>query len=133
MRLDEFTAFLSSDTGWRDEVRARLVDKLDPRLVERARCPAVAALAKELDTVVTVEPRPDVAFDIAKAVHCRVPFKGVMRLRHTARNLRVLGVYLCAVKGRNLGTCPCAVALAADPGDALARHVIGSALDRAGL
>jgi hypothetical protein len=133
VRMDEFAAFLGSDTGWRDEVRARLVAKLDRRLVERACCPAVAALAEELDTVVTVEPRPDVAFDIAKAVHCRVPFKGVLRLRHTARNLRVLGVYLCAVKGRDLGTCPCAVALAADPSDASVRHVIGSALDRAGL
>jgi hypothetical protein len=133
VRLDEFAEFLDADTGWRDEVRVRLVARIDPRLVERTSCHRVAELAEELDTQVTVEPRPDVTFDIAKAVHCRVPFKGVVRLRHTARNLRVLGVYLCAEAGRALGECPCAVALAADPSDAAVRHVIGSALDRAGL
>ncbi|HEX6344747.1 hypothetical protein [Umezawaea sp.] len=133
MRLDEFAEFLDADTGWRDEVRVRLVARIDPRLVERTSCHRVAELAEELDTQVTVEPRPDATFDIAKAVHCRVPFKGVVRLRHTARNLRVLGVYLCAEAGRDLGGCPCAAALAADPSDAAVRHVIGSALDRAGL
>ncbi|PRY31009.1 hypothetical protein [Umezawaea tangerina] len=133
VRLDELAEFLDGDTGWRDEVRTRLVARLDPRLVERTSCVRVAELAEELDTQVTVEPRPDVTFDLAKAVHCRVPFKGVTRQRHTARNLRVLGVYLCAVAGRDLGECPCAAALAADPSDATVPHVIGSALDRAGL
>ena len=133
VRVEELVAFLRADRAWRDEVAKRLVARLDQRLVRSAKacgCRPLAHVAEELDSQACVDLGPGAPYQLAKAVYGQVRLRGAARLRHTARSLRVLGVYLC---GNDLAQCPCTAALARDPQQDQVHRVVTGALDGAGF
>ncbi|MEU5696373.1 hypothetical protein [Actinosynnema sp. NPDC020468] len=133
VRVEELVAFLRADRSWREEVAARLVSRLDQRLVRAVRscgCRPIAHVAEQLDSQACVDLGPGAPYQLAKAVYGHVHLRGAARLRHTARSLRVLGVYLC---GADLAQCPCAEALARDPQQVRVDLVVSGALDGAGF
>ncbi|GAA1342844.1 hypothetical protein [Saccharothrix algeriensis] len=133
VHVQELVEHLRADRSWRDEVARRLVARLDQRLVRSAKaggCRPLAQVAEQLDSQPCVDLGPGAPHQLAKAVYEQVPLRGAARLRHTARSLRVLGVYLC---GEDLARCPCAAALARDPRQASVDRVVPGALDGAGF
>jgi hypothetical protein len=132
-RVDEFVDYLAKDVTWRVDVRQRLVRKLDDRLLDSLTgCWPLADAALELDLAVgEALTGGTTGRRIAKAVYEQVPTTGTARLRHTARTLRVIGVYLCSMSGRDLSQCPCVLALTSDGRSV--EKVLGGVLDEAGL
>lgn len=145
----EVVDFLVDDRTWRQEIETRLAKTLDETLLAALKhktgrgpaCHELAELAAQLDEVGdtvrdaiagAVFGEDSVEKVIARRLLDQLPMPFGDELSRVARALRLLGVWLCALLGRDLARCPCLLALTQDARQEVAAKFIDAQLVRAG-